>query len=507
MPNLQKVTQGSRRGPLKAGDWNSFIEAAADYFARKYSGKGGGERDSDGRQFITIQNISGSDVQQFGILEINDTVIQPSRNEMEFLERVRLSGGVPGAYPNRMVVVQAPIKQGDSGRAVIGGVTACRINVIDAAHEYAAPAGSTQRLESSDSGPATIIWKEDGTGDVWAIIRLGSFAKSDQAAADEIPVQIGTWYLDARLLNVSTPLYALRTGAGQPFSFTRKYLAWGVNDDPMPVDTWITCRPCLVTTPFPGGPPAAPSFSYTDDATILDTIYDSIITDLHVEWCNQGGYPSINTPFGVKAYNETTATSDGSPVAQSSAGIGTDEVWHCSVGEFGLVCNAGDKVTVQAKALGGLSGSDMAGVVIQVTFSGVRYPTGLAQERAWKALAYPMAARRMVVHMENVLASQTITAKLKYRIPPASADVSLTVAAATGIVDCAGTYDPTGPQKFAGGRYFLYSDGTDYWIAAQETGTPTNGWKLSGLLTFIGTYAGQGTQAGSSVTVAWEDDV
>ena len=73
------------------------------------------------------------------------------------------------------VVLAEPIASVKIGRAYIGGVCLAKVNVTDAGHAYATITdGEEAYLTSAASGPVQILWKEAGTGQKWAQIRLGT---------------------------------------------------------------------------------------------------------------------------------------------------------------------------------------------------------------------------------------------------------------------------------------------------------------------------------------------
>ena len=55
----------------------------------------------------------------------------------------------------------------------ISGLCLARINIEDADHGYAEMKASETFLQSVGFGMVKIIWKETGTGEVWAVVRLG----------------------------------------------------------------------------------------------------------------------------------------------------------------------------------------------------------------------------------------------------------------------------------------------------------------------------------------------
>ena len=73
---------------------------------------------------------------------------------------------------DRFGITQEPADIGSIAEVMITGETWVLVEVTDESHEYASPiAGNYERLLSQAAvGPAKIIWKEDGTGILWAYV-------------------------------------------------------------------------------------------------------------------------------------------------------------------------------------------------------------------------------------------------------------------------------------------------------------------------------------------------
>lgn len=67
-----------------------------------------------------------------------------------------------------------PIKKGEIGRAFIHGVCPAYVNMQSASDPFAdITDGNTDHLTSAATGAAQILWAEGGTGNQWAIVRIG----------------------------------------------------------------------------------------------------------------------------------------------------------------------------------------------------------------------------------------------------------------------------------------------------------------------------------------------
>jgi hypothetical protein len=109
---------------------------------------------------VWVKNDSGTDVDRFGVLGIDEPIILPDENENEFAMRVALKCVTPSAGGSseddnrgRFVICAEPIANGKIGRAFIAGVCACKLQ--------------------DNSGSAVVLWKDESSGGEWAIIRLG----------------------------------------------------------------------------------------------------------------------------------------------------------------------------------------------------------------------------------------------------------------------------------------------------------------------------------------------
>lgn len=122
---------------------------------------------------ISIYNDRAEPFEEFAIVGIGEPTIPPSDTSDVFKTSV-VFNSTPPAHGSPFAVLQAPANMGSIAEAVITGETWVLVDVQNEAHGYAAPAdGDYEQLTSQASpGPAKILWKEDGTGQVWAFVRL-----------------------------------------------------------------------------------------------------------------------------------------------------------------------------------------------------------------------------------------------------------------------------------------------------------------------------------------------
>src|SRR5687767_6404179 len=95
MPTLRHVSPGD---PLKveASTFNAFVDAAV--FAREQRHKNKfAPRETAQSGIVLVQNRSGENVPQYGVLGIDEPLILPAQNGSEFLSRVMFKGVKPAA--------------------------------------------------------------------------------------------------------------------------------------------------------------------------------------------------------------------------------------------------------------------------------------------------------------------------------------------------------------------------------------------------------------------------
>ena len=173
---FRKVQPGQRL-TIPAEAYNAFVDVALAH-RRKQRGQendGAPEQPANGC-IVLLKNDSGYDLDQFQIIGINGPIITPDENEIEFKSRVMLSGAMPSTeHVAQFAVLQEPLKSGSIGRAAVAGVTLVKVDVQneqDIAAEVVS--GQVEYLKGGLGGSARILWKENGTGVKWAVVRLAN---------------------------------------------------------------------------------------------------------------------------------------------------------------------------------------------------------------------------------------------------------------------------------------------------------------------------------------------
>jgi hypothetical protein len=172
----RKVQSGQRRH-LPAAVWNAMLEAIDYVQSLRDSGwtQTGGSPARGG--VIPVKNTSGADVSRFQVLGIDDVLHSPSDDLDEFLSRPALTGVTPQttAHQGKFVVTAEPVANNEVGLAIVSGITPVKIQVNEGQedNDFAeVDDNSKAHLLLQSTGSAMILWRESGTGEKWALVRL-----------------------------------------------------------------------------------------------------------------------------------------------------------------------------------------------------------------------------------------------------------------------------------------------------------------------------------------------
>jgi hypothetical protein len=73
------------------------------------------------------------------------------------------------------VVLAEAVRNGAVGWGVACGVVPCKVDLTYSGQPYAdVAAGDRGKLAAGEGGAAQVLWKDEGTGTKWAVIRLGA---------------------------------------------------------------------------------------------------------------------------------------------------------------------------------------------------------------------------------------------------------------------------------------------------------------------------------------------
>jgi hypothetical protein len=198
---FDKVTSGD---PLRipALDYNAMIEAArAEALRQMGTGADAAAAPVRTGEQAWIRNDSGAAREQFDVLALDGVLVTPTQNLNAFKYDPAWKGKMPALEEvGKFAVLLEPAGEGKIVRALLHGVVVCRVNIIHEKHWRADVADGTARLTSNWYGGAEILWKESGTGDKWAVVRLGSFFSGPFKGVSAVNIPVGgsgtvtVWY-------------------------------------------------------------------------------------------------------------------------------------------------------------------------------------------------------------------------------------------------------------------------------------------------------------------------
>jgi hypothetical protein len=165
---------------IGAATWNAVLDAVRAQRGRLHDVVQESEREIRSSTFALIKNSTGSDLGRFTVVALQEPIIAPSESSPgqtdEFTRRLHFVGQAPAAPEIccRFAVMFEPVGQEGIARGIVAGVTPVRLDVVRENDTFAvAKAGYTNCLQSAPYGTARILWKESGTGEKWALVRLG----------------------------------------------------------------------------------------------------------------------------------------------------------------------------------------------------------------------------------------------------------------------------------------------------------------------------------------------
>jgi hypothetical protein len=174
---FQPVTSGQPSGNRLTRDWFNAATAAAQANKRARHTFGSPSLGvPDGT--VLVKNNSGSDVDRFGVLGIDDILISPDDNLESFKDQDAFIGVTPtkASHTGLYVIAWEPIPKDAIGWAYAYGVCTVQVNIDLEGDDTADVANSDRtQLESGPIGSAQILWVESpGTGTKWAKVRIGN---------------------------------------------------------------------------------------------------------------------------------------------------------------------------------------------------------------------------------------------------------------------------------------------------------------------------------------------
>ncbi len=173
---FRKVAPGERL-TIPARTYNAFVDAARDFQGRQMGQEQGATPTGKNAGTVLVRNDSGADRERFDILGIDGPIFTPDDDEDAFKNQVALAGVVPtlNDHAGKFVILLEPLASSELGWAYISGACLVLLDVGDESHTFADVADNDcDVLKTAATGSAQILWKEEGTGQLWGVVRLGN---------------------------------------------------------------------------------------------------------------------------------------------------------------------------------------------------------------------------------------------------------------------------------------------------------------------------------------------
>ena len=139
MAILKRQTAGQAFDP-SAGTWNRFVDVALEAERNADKPDSAGKSEPKSQTLVWVKNSSSNCHGRYCAMKIDTPTITPTDNEGEFLGRIAFGAvDLTGEGPEKFLVLQEPLADGQIGKAAIAGVTQARIFISSATDQYCHP--------------------------------------------------------------------------------------------------------------------------------------------------------------------------------------------------------------------------------------------------------------------------------------------------------------------------------------------------------------------------------
>lgn len=186
MDPFKKVVPGSPLA-ISAAAWNAVQDAAREYRRRRAGGLLSGPLAAavEPSHTVLVSNQTGSPLSERAVLALGTPTVSAVDDPFGVQARPLFPGTLADSTSDPFGILLEPLDSSKVGRAVVGGVAVCDLNVTDSTHTHARPSTtSTAVLDSAAAGPAKIVWKESGTGTKRAVVLIDQAGGSGGAVTN-----------------------------------------------------------------------------------------------------------------------------------------------------------------------------------------------------------------------------------------------------------------------------------------------------------------------------------
>lgn len=176
---LNKVTKGQKFQPT-ATTWNGFVDAANWVQQQQQNTLQNIQRLQNQTGIVLAYNADTIDADILGAVALTAIQIEPNgvQAKRTFIADVPYFkfGRVTEENKSKFAtaILQQPIKKGETGKALVMGVTPAYVNIENENHGFAVPDTNTALgLKSSSDGDIKILWKPTGSGKQLCMVAVG----------------------------------------------------------------------------------------------------------------------------------------------------------------------------------------------------------------------------------------------------------------------------------------------------------------------------------------------
>jgi len=187
MANDLRHVRSGERFRYSANTHNAFVDVALAHRQGQHDQSATSSRTINQTGIVLIKNDSGSDRGRFDVLGITGVLINPNDNAQAFQNAPALICDEPTIHHfGRFVVMQEPLKVGAIGKAVISGITPCKIRFGETNEDATRAdivATDMLALTPHANGAAVVLWRAEASEDPyetsrWAMVRIGNPASN-----------------------------------------------------------------------------------------------------------------------------------------------------------------------------------------------------------------------------------------------------------------------------------------------------------------------------------------
>lgn len=154
--SLRKMIRGQPLA-IPADGWNRIVDAVTSAERAKRLG-GDRLRRAFPPGAASVRNMTGARLDRMSIVSLVGATVEPHIRIGEFASNISFRADVPSGQDDAIAVVVDPIPAGGVGPAIVAGIAAARVRMVDEEHRFAAAAdGQTAHLVSSDEGPVQLL--------------------------------------------------------------------------------------------------------------------------------------------------------------------------------------------------------------------------------------------------------------------------------------------------------------------------------------------------------------